>query len=119
MAQEYPSFDEEIIQQSIAAAQAQRERLQASATEGHLQPNGELKVGGQCISVTVANHKVCLNLPLGIGSYCFNIPDWVPEGAEVKACIDICTKFGIPCGIEVSLSLNGTKILSQGFGCSC
>jgi hypothetical protein len=119
MPQEYQSFDEKIIQQSIAAAQAQSQRIQASATEGHAQSNGELKVGGQCISVTVADHKVCLNLPLGFGSYCFTVPDWVPNGAEVKACIDICTKWGIPCGIEVSLSLNGTKILSQGFGCSC
>lgn len=118
---QYPSFDEDQLQQSLDAAKQHSDRL-LSATRGQeaVLADGALKIaGGACISVTVQNGQVCINLPLGIGSKCFNVPSWVPNGTACQACIDICTKWGIPCGVEVSISVAGRKIISQGFGCSC
>jgi hypothetical protein len=117
-----PSFDATIIDQSLEAAKRGSDTLlRASASnEGGVQlADGALKVSAQCISVTVSNGQVCLNLPLGIGNVCLPVPSWVPNGTAAKACLDICTKWGIPCGVEVTVSVAGQQIISKGFGCSC
>ncbi|MEG3177122.1 hypothetical protein U1872_12845 [Sphingomonas sp. RB3P16] len=116
----YPSFDHKIIEQSLAAAHENGEMLRHSFSAGEpTLTDGALTIAAQCISVTVTNGKVCLNLPLGIGSKCFAVPAWVPNGTAVQACLHICTKWGIPCGIELTLSVAGKMILKKGFGCSC
>ncbi|MFN3389309.1 MAG: hypothetical protein ACK40O_10280 [Allosphingosinicella sp.] len=63
------------------------------------------------------NGQVCLNLPLGLGSVCLPVPPWVPGGATVQACLDICTVWGVPCGVEVTVSFNNQRIIQKGFGC--
>ena len=122
MAENYASFDQEAIDAALEAGQQHGQSLRAmsDAPEGGKSitlDNGELKLGAQCVSVTVRDGKVCLNLPLGIGSICIPVPRWVPGGATVQACLDICTKWGIPCGVEVTGSFNGTRIFQKGFGC--
>lgn len=115
----YPGFSAEAIDQALEAAQRHSKALMPSAVgKGLVFVDGTLKVSAQCISVTVQNGQVCLNLPI-VGSYCFSVPTWVPNGTAVQACLDICTKWGIPCGVEVTVSLAGQRILSKGFGCSC
>ncbi|MGY2734777.1 hypothetical protein [Sphingomonas sp. UYP23] len=117
---EHASFDPKIIEQSLAAAAAHSNALRAGlAPEAIELTDGALLVGAQCISVTVKDGQVCLNLPAGIGSKCFSVPSWVPNGTAVQACLDICTKWGIPCGVQVTLSAAGQLILKKGFGCSC
>lgn len=120
---ELPSFDDGIIEQSLEAAKRGSDTLlQASAAKsggGTALADGALKVSAQCISVTVTNGQVCLNLPLGIGSVCLPVPSWIPNGTAAQACLDICTKWGIPCGVEVTVSVAGQQIISKGFGCSC
>jgi hypothetical protein len=116
----HPEFDREKVQQTLDAAQAHGHTLRAASGEQAIGLNdGTLKLGATCISVTVENNQVCLNLPLGIGSVCLPVPGWVPNGTAVQACLDICTKWGIPCGVEVTVSLAGQLIVKQGFGCSC
>jgi hypothetical protein len=118
--QEYPSFDSEIISQSLAAAQQHSDSLRAELSPDALDlSDGALTIGAQCISITVKNHQVCINLPFGIGSKCLPVPSWVPEGSAVQACLHICTKWGIPCGVEVTVSIAGKLIIKKGFGCSC
>ena len=69
MAQNYPSFDEEIIKQSIEAAQRHGEEAKLAASSAPAQlADGALLISAQCISVKVTNGKVCLNMPIGIGS---------------------------------------------------
>lgn len=116
--QSYPEFDSNAIEQAIATAQRHSDNVQTKAG-GHQigTDNGELKVSAQCIGVTVNNGQVCLNLPLGLGSICLPVPSWVPSGATVQACLDICTVWGIPCGVEVTVSFNGQRIIQKGFGC--
>ncbi|RYD47473.1 MAG: hypothetical protein EOP60_17375 [Sphingomonadales bacterium] len=117
---EFPSFDDKVIEQSLEAAQRHGATLRAANKSGGAElADGALKVSAQCISVTVQNGQVCLSLPLGIGSVCLPIPTWIPNGTAAQACIDICTKWGIPCGVEVSVSVAGQQIISKGFGCSC
>jgi len=115
----YPEFSAEAIDQALEAARRHSSaRIQAVSGQGLVFADGSLKVGAQCISVTVQNGQVCLNLPV-VGSECFSVPTWVPNGTAVQACLDICTKWGVPCGVEVTVSLAGQRILSKGFGCSC
>jgi len=117
---DFPSFDAKVIEQSLEAAQRHGEALRAANKGGGAAlADGALKVSAQCISVTVQNGQVCLNLPLGIGSVCLPVPSWIPNGTAAQACIDICTKWGIPCGVEVTVSVAGQRIVSKGFGCSC
>ncbi|MBN8808516.1 MAG: hypothetical protein J0I47_09850 [Sphingomonas sp.] len=115
-----PHFDPKIIDQTLAAAQAHGRSLQAQTVDHTMGlTDGALKLGAQCISVTVQNGQVCLELPLGIGKVCLPVPGWVPSGTAAQACLDICTKFGFPCGVEVTVSVAGQRILQKGFGCSC
>jgi hypothetical protein len=116
----YPEFSAEAINQALEAAQAHSKALRPAAVNHQMVLlDGALKVSAQCISVTVQNGQVCINLPLGIGSQCLSVPSWVPNGTACQACLDICTKWGIPCGIEVKVSVAGQQILQKGFGCSC
>lgn len=116
----HPGFNTEVIDQALEAARRHSETLQASVSGREIGlDDGRLKVSAQCISVTVTNGQVCLNLPLGIGSVCLPVPSWVPNGTAAQACLDICTKWGIPCGVEVTVSVAGQTIVQKGFGCSC
>lgn len=118
---DYPKFSDEAVEQALEAARTHSNDLRAAAqkNQGAALAEGGLKVSAQCISVTVQNGQVCLNLPLGIGSVCLPVPSWVPNGSAAQACLDICTKWGIPCGVEVTVSVAGQRIVQKGFGCSC
>ena len=113
------SFDDKRIEQAIETAQRHSERMQAVKADGPVLADGALTVAAECVSVTVKNGEVCLKLPLGIGNVCLPVPSWVPDGDAAQACIDICTKWGIPCGVEVTVSVAGQRIIKKGFGCSC
>lgn len=116
----YPSFSSEAINQALEAAQRHsRERMPAAANAETALEDGTLKISAQCISVTVQNGQVCLNLPLGLGSVCLPIPAIFPNGTAAQACLDICTKWGIPCGVEVTVSIAGHVIVAKNYGCSC
>lgn len=122
MATQLPQFSEDKINAALEAAQSHSASLRSAAAEagpGLTLQDGSLSLSAQCISVTVKNGQVCLNLPLGIGSVCLPIPSWIPDGTAAQACLDICTKWGIPCGVEVSVSVAGQVIVRKGFGCSC
>jgi hypothetical protein len=70
----------------------------------------------QCISVTISNGKACLNIPI-YGNVCIDIPSSVPSGQVAEACIDVCKKFGIPCGVKVYVKVAGQTVASQDWGC--
>lgn len=116
---QYHTFDESRIQSTLDAAR-QRYRhvdVQAiSATSSISADNGDLSLLAECISVTVEDHEVCLNLPLGFGSVCLPIPSFIPEGEAAQACLSICTTWGVPTGVKVSVSVAGITVVSQTFG---
>ncbi|BCA61135.1 hypothetical protein HMP09_0369 [Sphingomonas sp. HMP9] len=111
-------FDSKAIDSILDAASADAETLKLSAVshDTDISSGGKLVFGATCISVTVQNGKVCLNLPLGFGSVCLPIPAIFPSGTAGQACIDICTTWGVPTGIKVSVSIAGRTIVQQTFG---
>lgn len=118
----HPEFDKQSIEHALDAAQRHARELTAQkGAVTHQSPleDGALKVSAKCISVTVADGKVCLNLPFGIGNVCLPVPSWVPNGTAAQACLDICTKWGVPCGVEVTVSVAGQRVIQKHFGCSC
>jgi hypothetical protein len=76
-------------------------------------PNAEFFA--ECVSVTINDGKACLNVPYA-GSVCINVPG-VPNGTVAEACIDVCKKWGIPCGAKVYIKVLGLQVAEQGFGC--
>ncbi|WP_428308158.1 hypothetical protein [Lacipirellula sp.] len=69
-----------------------------------------------CVSVTIRNGKACLNVPVK-GSVCVDVPSSIPNGTVAEACIKICKKFGIPCGVKVYVKVAGIEVASGSWGC--
>lgn len=114
----YPEFDSRQIQAALDAARGMHDvaSLQKAGPEAAVPDDGHIQIAGGCISVTVSGGKVCLNLPLGIGSVCLPVPAFVPNGTVAQACIHICTTFGIPTGLTLTVSVAGNVIVQKSFG---
>lgn len=114
----YHSFDEKAVASALEAARNHYDpaELAAKGAKADLADDGHLRIAAQCISVTVENGKICLNLPLGIGKVCVPIPSIIPNGTAAEACLSFCTKFGIPVGVRVTVSVAGKVIITKSFG---
>ena len=112
------SFDIKAVNEALDAARAthQNTNLQATTADFNTVKGGDLAVHAQCIYVTVENNKVCIELPLGFGKHCISIPVSFPNGTVGQACLSICTTWGIPTGIKVSIIIAGITVVSQTFG---
>ena len=114
------SFDDEAISSVLEAARQPyadtdlREITEISTAES---PN--LTLLAQCISVTVSNHRICLNLPFGLGRRCIPIPFNIPNGTAAQVCLSICTIFGIPTGVCIRITVAGQVIVRKCFGFGC
>ncbi len=111
-------FSEEAISKAIDAAKKTHEGTQLNAKESdfNIHKGGCLLVAAECISITTENHQVCINLPLGLGKHCISLPVNIPNGTAGKACLTICTTWGIPTGVKVSVEIGGITVVSQSFG---
>jgi len=114
----YYDFDSKAIDGVLEAARGHHDAagLTAANHTTDLSSGGKLTLAATCISVTVNNGKVCLNLPFGFGSVCLPIPAIFPNGTAAQACLDICTTWGIPTGVKVYVSIAGKVIVQQTFG---
>ena len=110
------TFDNAAIDQALEAAQRTGTLKAAPDAGADISQGRHLKLRAQCISVTVENDQVCLNLPLGFGSVCLPIPLSIPSGTAAQACLDICTTLGIPTGITVTVSALGHVVVQETFG---
>lgn len=115
---DYARFDQEKIDAALETARRHNELVGLSKVHSGMDVHsgGEFSITAGCISVTVKDGKICIELPLGFGKYCLPIPPWIPDGAEVKACLDICTTWGIPTGVKLTVSFNGLVIFTKTFG---
>lgn len=119
----YESFEQDKIDAALATAKLHYELDHPKSLAGSVDlaghdlsaSSGELSISAGCITVSVENHQICLNLPI-VGKKCFPIPSWIPNGAKLQACLSICTTFGIPTGVKVTVSFNGHVIISKSFG---
>ena len=71
-----------------------------------------------CVSVVVNNQgQVCVDLPI-FGQKCIPLHTPLPPGTAASACIDACTKWGIPTGACVTVTALGHQVARECFG-SC
>lgn len=114
----YHSFDEAAINAALEASRGHYDAgdLAAQGLKGSIADDGGLHIAAGCISVTVENGKICLNLPLGIGKVCLPIPSIIPNGTAAQACLSFCTRFGIPVGVKVTVSVAGIVVVQKSFG---
>ncbi|MDF3126936.1 hypothetical protein [Rheinheimera sp. 1928-s] len=112
----YPSFSDQAVQSAIDSAQQHySSKSLTTANVGITADDGHVALLAECITVTIGDGKVCLNLPLGIGSVCIPVPISY-DGKVAQACLSICTTWGIPTGVKVSVSIAGIEIVSKSFG---
>lgn len=110
-----PSFSESAAQAAIESAQAfYEERRRKDGAHKLGIDDGHVSTLSECITATVNDGKVCVNLPLGLGQVCLPIP--IPYNGQVaSACISICTTWGIPTGVRLTISVGGVVIVSKTF----
>jgi hypothetical protein len=113
---EYYSFDDEAVSSALEAARQPYEATDLQAIAEISSESGELSVLAQCISVTVRNRRVCLNLPLGLPRVCIPIPVNIKDGTAAQACLSICTFWGIPTGACVRVVVGGVVVVKRCFG---
>lgn len=111
-------FSEEAISNAIEAAKGihHENQLNAAHPDFDLKNGGCIQVSAECISIVTKNHKVCLELPFKLGRHCISVPVNIPDGTAGKACLTICTTWGIPTGVKVSVVIGGITVISQSFG---
>jgi hypothetical protein len=113
----YHDFDDKAVASALEAARNYHNPQMLMAKADKLDPldDGHLSLAGGCISVTVQNGSICVNLPLGIGSICLPIPSIFPNGTAAQACVSICTTWGIPTGVKVTISIAGVVVVQKTF----
>ena len=113
---EAPSFSNEAIQAAVDSAKAYYDKrlLQGGRQQLDLD-DGHMSTLAECVTLTVSNGEACLNLPLGIGKVCLPIPISY-NGKVASACLSICTTWGIPTGVRVTVSVAGVIIIEKTFG---
>lgn len=118
----YHSFDETEVSNAISFASESHAFMGKQAgdrTGFDFSQSGEMAVLAHCISVTVKDHKICLELPKPFSKqFCIPIPLKIPDGTAAQACLTICTILGIPRGVKITISVAGVVILTKVFG-SC
>lgn len=73
-----------------------------------------------CVSASYdpTTNKICFSFPI-IGQICFPSPISIPIGATLKVCGDLCTSWGIPTGLKITLYLNNNPVWSGVVWGSC
>ncbi|MGW0810796.1 hypothetical protein [Nonomuraea sp. NPDC002799] len=114
---EYQSFNAADVQSALDAAKAAYAGVDIhDIDEISLSSMSVLSMAAGCISITVQNNKICVNLPLGLGGLCIPLPLSIPNGTVAQACLRICTIFGAPTGACVSIEVAGVHIAQQCIG---
>jgi hypothetical protein len=109
-------FGREMNFAAAEAATSPRARRFSAAVGPSFPSLGAVSPNGACLSVAIRNGRACLDIPI-IGDICIPVPDFIPSGTVAKACVDVCTKWGIPCGAKVTVTALGQQIAREGFGC--
>lgn len=113
----YAEFDREAVSAAIEAARQHydSDRLNKAAERLDPMDDGHLSIAAGCVSIAVEGNKVCVNLPLGLGKICLPMPVTIPNGTLAQACIRVCTTWGIPTGVRLTISVGGVVILEKTF----
>jgi len=118
MAEKVPSFSDAKVQEALDSTKKfyqQRHAEAAKASSALAHDDGHLSTRAECITLTIANGQACINLPLGIGHVCLPVPVSY-NGQVASVCLDICTTFGFPTGVKVTVTIAGIQIVQKTFG---
>ncbi|MGF1748638.1 hypothetical protein [Vibrio cionasavignyae] len=78
--------------------------------------NRAISQSDTCVSADIDNQgKVCIDIPV-VGKQCIPVKTPFPSGTAAKACIDVCTKFGIPTGACATVTVLGQRVAKECFG---
>ena len=110
-----PEFSQEAVDAAIESARGYYAGNLKSGPRIIDTDDGHLSTLAECVTLTINDGKACVNLPLGIGQVCLPIPISY-NGQVASACLSICTTWGIPTGVRVTVSVAGVTIISKTFG---
>ncbi|WP_369239956.1 hypothetical protein [Jiella sp. M17.18] len=115
---QFYQFSPQAVQAALDAAKQDFAEgdIQTLTANGTVTKSSERSLLAECVSVSVQDHKVCVDLPLGLGKHCIPIPLNIPNGEAGSACLSICTTFGFPTGVKVSVIVAGITVVSETFG---
>lgn len=112
---EVPSFSESAAIAAIESSQAFYDETRGLKGARKLGiDDGHVSTLAECITATINGGKVCVNLPLGLGQVCLPIPINY-NGQIASACISICTTWGVPTGVRLTISVGGIVVVSKTF----
>ncbi|NDW03516.1 hypothetical protein [Jiella pacifica] len=111
-------FDQGAVQAALDAAKQDFAEgdVQTLVQRGMTTRSTERSLLAECVAITVQDNKVCVELPLGLGTHCIPIPLTIPNGEAGSACLTICTTWGLPTGVKVSVIIAGITVVSETFG---
>lgn len=69
-----------------------------------------------CYGATVRDGRACVDLG-NAGSICADVPDSIPDGTAVQACVEKCYEYGFICGLDLTIDYLGTRVASAKTGC--
>lgn len=55
-----------------------------------------------CVSASYQNGDVCFDFPI-FGNICVNIPIGISGNTSLSVCGDVCTTWGIPTGLKITV----------------
>ncbi len=110
------SFSEERVDSALRVLENDQ-NLSLTTVKGagtNTSRTADFTIAAECISVTVTDGKICINLPLNLGRECIDIPDWVPNGSAASACLSIKYKkvlgVKIPVGVKVCVYVGDVEV---------
>ncbi|MCB8837730.1 hypothetical protein [Aurantimonas sp. VKM B-3413] len=111
-------FDQNAVQAALDAAKQDFAEgdIQTLTARGAVTKSSERSLLAECVKVVIEDHKVCVDLPLGLGKHCIPVPINIPNGEAGSACLTICTTIGFPTGVKVSVIVAGITVVSETFG---
>ncbi len=111
----YHKFSEEKLNKAVELLKSHPSvAARAKGNAIDLSGPGHLRVTAECITVSIENGQVCIDLPI-VGKKCIPIPLPFPSGTSAQACIDLCYHV-VPTGVTVYVSVNGQVVAQQSFG---
>lgn len=110
------SFSDEAVKSALDAAKKDAETAIKNAETQISTDPGQFTAHAECVTATVENGQICIDLPLGLGHKCISIPTKFGDGTKAQACLDICTKFGVPTGVKVYVTIDGITVAQKTFG---
>ena len=113
---EYVSFDEEEYRSALEAARQEFEGVDLRSVDFSTAQDASAEIRATCVELRSIGRRVCLILPRPLRRDPLCIPLNLPDGSIVRACLYVCTFWGIPIGACVRVYLAGELVAKRCIG---